>query len=82
MSIELSQNQVERMLRQYKAKSLNVGDMKIIRLDHRTADVFTGEGWSSRSRYRKMGDARWAYLSGVRLSATEVAQLPLNRAGS
>lgn len=79
MSLYLSQEQVARMLRQYRTKTLNKGDLKIIRLDRNMVDVFTGEGWHSRSRYR-WNNGRWCYMSGVRLTAIDVALLPQNRA--
>lgn len=65
-----------RALRQYNRHVINSGDMKIILIDRNLADVFTGLGWSHRSRYRLMG-GRWQHVAGTRLNAATVALLPV-----
>ena len=65
-----------RCLRQYSKHIINSGDTKIIMIDRNLCDVFTGNGWTSRSRYRKMA-GRWAHVSGIRLNAYIAALLPV-----
>ena len=57
-----------RSLRQYRAHTITKGDTKIIHIGRDLIDVFTGSGWTNRSRYRVV-NGRWAYLAGVRLTA-------------
>lgn len=65
-----------RSIRQYNKHTINSGDVKIILIDRNIADVFTGMGWTTRSRYRLLG-GRWAYVSGIRLNASTASLLPL-----
>lgn len=80
MSLTISQEKIDMMIRQYKARNLNVGDLKVIKLDRNMLDVFKGEGWANRARYRLV-NGRWAYVAGVRLTAGDVALLPVVRHG-
>lgn len=57
-----------RSLRQYARHTSNKGDAKIIQIGRDLVDVFTGTGWTNRSRYRVV-NGRWAYMAGVRLTA-------------
>jgi hypothetical protein len=68
-----------RDIRQYRAHTTNVEDLKIIFIDRNLCDIFKGTGWASQSRYR-MVNGRWAFMSGVRLTAADVARIP-NRRG-
>jgi hypothetical protein len=72
----LTAGQIQRSLRQYARHVINTAcGARIILIDRNIADVFTGTGWGNRSRYRLMG-GKWAYVSGIRLSAGTAALLP------
>ncbi len=75
MSLTLSQNQVSRMMRQYKAHVTNTATAHMIRIGHNLCDVFTGNGWSTRSRYR-LTNGRWLHVTGPKLDARTSALLP------
>lgn len=57
-----------RSIRQYLAHTSNKDGTKIIKIGRDLIDVFTGSGWTNRSRYRVV-NGRWAYMAGVRLTA-------------
>jgi hypothetical protein len=72
----ISPERIAMMLRQYKARSFpTVGDLKVIALDRNMLDVFKGEGWANRGRYRVV-NGRWAHVTGIRLTTADIQLLP------
>lgn len=74
--LEISSEAVSRMLRQYRAHTSTTKEgNKVVRLGRDQVDVFTGDGWANRSRYRVV-NGRWAHMAGVRLTAGVIQTLP------
>ncbi len=75
MSLTLSDTQVARMLRQYKSHVTVAAGTHMIRIGRDLCDVFTGTGWTTRSRYR-LTNGRWIHITGLKLAAPLTALLP------
>lgn len=65
----------QQMLNQYEEKTgLTKTGHFIYKSTNTLVDVFSGEGWASCSRYRRLR-GKWVHLSGPKLSAEVVAGL-------
>lgn len=59
---------VNNILKQYEAHTLNVRDAHVKRIGNNIADVFVGEGFGQPTRMRLMR-GKWTIISGPKLDA-------------